>query len=171
MAIDIIIRNYESKDQERVLALIPELDTELSKRFDINPSPEEGIKYYKEHYLRENTKYSTFIASKDEKIAGFIIGHPTVDMAEIDHLDVLPISSDWLPDDYYVAMTFVSQSYRNQGISKELKIKLVEYARECGHKEIWSYVGKWNEHSVKANRSLGFQEQEQDKRYRFSLKL
>jgi GNAT superfamily N-acetyltransferase len=108
----------------------------------------------------------------DGKIVGYLMGFPSVGAPEVDSMyDDLPVSSGQVPPEFYLQITFVSKPYRNQGISKMLHKKIIEYAREQGHKELYACIAKWNEAEISVIKSLKFEIKDLGYRYRLSLKL
>ncbi len=131
-----------------------------------------GEKNYRYRYLNPDNKYKVFVAVVDDKIVGYLMGYPSVGAPEVDRMyDELPVSSDSVPPEFYLQITFVSKPYRNQGISTELHKKIIEYARRQGHKEVYACIAKWNTPEIKVIKSLKFDVKDLGYRYRLSLKL
>jgi len=171
MAVNAKIREYKPDDMEQVLALVKELEEEMAEKF-----PNVAIKSaewdYKTRYLQPGNKYKTFVAEVDGKIVGYLIGFPSVSAPEVDRMyDDLPVSPGQVPPEFYLQITFVSKPLRNQGISKMLHKRIVEYAREQGHKELYACIAKWNEAEISVIKSLKFNIKDLGYRYRLSLKL
>jgi len=171
MALNVNIREYRPEDLEQVLDLVKELEAEMAERF-----PSIKIKSaewdYKTRYLQPGNKYKTFVAEVDGKIVGYLIGYPSVSAPEVDRMyDDLPVSPGHVPPEFYLQITFVSKPHRNQGISKELHKRIVEYAREQGHKELYACIAKWNEAEISVIKSLKFKIKDLGYRYRLSLEL
>lgn len=165
------IRKYKEKDLKQVLELVKELESELEEKFT-NVKLKSGIDDYKNRYLKPGNKYKTFVACRDDKIAGFLMGYPSLGAPEIDNMyDVLPISTDRAAPEFYLQITFVSKKYRNQGISKKLHKHVIEYARKKGHKEVYACIAKWNIPEIKVIESVQFEKKDLGYRYRLSLKL
>lgn len=171
MAVDAKIREYKPEDLEAVLQLVEELEAEMAEKFpDIKIKP--GKWTYKQRYLQPGNKYKTFVAELDGKIVGYLMGFPSVGAPEVDSMyDDLPVSSGQVPPEFYLQITFVSKPHRNQGISKMLHKRIVEYAREQGHKELYACIAKWNEAEISVIKSLKFEIKDLGYRYRLSLKL
>jgi GNAT superfamily N-acetyltransferase len=165
------IREYRPEDLEQVLALVRELEVEMAERFpDIKIK--EGQWDYKTRYLQPGNKYKTFVAELNGKIVGYLIGFPSVGAPEIDRMyDDLPVAPGEIPPEFYLQITFVSKPFRNQGISKMLHKRIVDYAREQGHKELYACIAKWNEAEISVIKSLKFHIKDLGYRYRLSLKL
>jgi GNAT superfamily N-acetyltransferase len=85
--------------------------------------------------------------------------------------DILPVSPKWTPPEFFLQITFVSKSFRNQGISKGLHKIIIEYARKQGHKEVYACIAKWNVPEIKVIRSLKFKLKDLGYRYRLTLKF
>jgi len=171
MAIDVKIREYKPVDLEQVLGLVKELEGEMAEKF-----PDIKIKAgkwdYKTRYLQPGNKYKTFVAELESKIVGYLIGYPSVGAPEVDRMyDDLPVTPGQVPPEFYLQITFVSKPFRNQGISKMLHKKIVDYAREQGHKELFACIAKWNEPEISVIKSLKFEIKDLGYRYRLSLKL
>jgi GNAT superfamily N-acetyltransferase len=165
------IRPYKQQDLEQVLDLVRELESELGNKFT-DVKLKSGIKDYKNRYLKSGNKYKTFVALIDNKVVGFLMGYPSLGAPEVDNMhDVLPVSSDWTTPEFYLQITFVSKPYRNQGISKKLHKKVIDYAREKGHKEVYACIAKWNFPEIKVIESIEFKKKDLGYRYRLSLKL
>lgn len=171
MTVNTKIREYEPKDLEDVLRLVKELEDEMAEKFpEIKIKPGEWD--YKTRYLYPGNKYKTFVAELDGKIVGYLIGYPSVGAPEVDRMsDDLPVTPGQVPPEFYLQITFVSKPHRNQGISKLLHKKIVEYAREQGHKELYACIAKWNEAEISVIKSLKFEIKDLGYRYRLSLKL
>ncbi|MFO7980281.1 MAG: GNAT family N-acetyltransferase [Candidatus Aminicenantes bacterium] len=165
------IRQYKQQDLEQVLDLVKELESELENKFS-DVKLKSGIENYKNRYLKPGNKYKTFVALIDNKVVGFLMGYPSLGAPEVDNMyDVLPVSSDWTTPEFYLQITFVSKPYRNQGISKKLHKKVIDYAREKGHKEVYACIAKWNSPEIKVIESIKFEKKDLGYRYRLSLKL
>jgi GNAT superfamily N-acetyltransferase len=127
---------------------------------------------YRNRYLNPDNKYKIFVAVVDDKIVGYLIGYPSVGAPEVDKMyDALPISSDKVPPEFYLQITFVSKPYRNRGISTKLHEEIIDYARKQGHKEVYACIAKWNTPEIKVIKSLKFDVKDLGYRYRLSLKL
>jgi GNAT superfamily N-acetyltransferase len=171
MALDIKIRKYQPKDLEQVLNLVRQLEAEMAKKFP-NIKIESGEPVYRYRYLNPENKYTTFVAQAGEKIVGYLMGFPSLGAPELDNMyDVLPVSPGSIPPEFYLQITFVSKSYRNQGISKKLHRKIIKYAKDQGHKEVYACIAKWNIPEIKVIRSLKFALKDLGYRYRLTLKL
>ncbi|HZX11465.1 MAG TPA: GNAT family N-acetyltransferase [Acidobacteriota bacterium] len=165
------IRPYKQQDLEQVLDLVRELESELENKFT-DVKLKSGVKDYKDRYLKSRNKYKTFVALIDNKVVGFLMGYPSLGAPEVDNMyDVLPVSSNWTTPEFYLQITFVSKLYRNQGISKKLHKKVIDYAREKGHKEVYACIAKWNFPEIKVIESIKFEKKDLGYRYRLSLKL
>jgi L-amino acid N-acyltransferase YncA len=171
MTLDAKIREYQSEDLEQVLELVKELESEMAERFpDIKIKAGEWD--YRKRYLQPGNKYKTFVAEVDGRIVGYLMGYPSVSAPEVDRMyDVLPVTPGQVPPEFYLQITFVSKPFRNQGISKMLHKRIVEYAREQGHKELYACIAKWNEAEISVIKSLKFEIKDLGYRYRLSLKL
>lgn len=171
MAINAKIRDYRPEDLEQVLKLVKELEDEMAEKF-----PDIKIKAgkwdYKQRYLQPGNKYKTFVAEVKSKIVGYLIGYPSVGAPEVDRMyDDLPVTPGQVPPEFYLQITFVSKPFRNQGISKMLHKRIVDYAREQGHKELFACIAKWNEPEISVIKSLKFEIKDLGYRYRLSIKL
>jgi GNAT superfamily N-acetyltransferase len=171
MAVNAKIREYRPEDLELVLELVKELEAEMAEKFpDITIKA--GERDYRSRYLQPGYKYKTFVAELEGKIVGYLIGYPSVGAPEVDRMyDDLPVMPGEVPPEFYLQITFVSKPFRNQGISKMLHKKIVEYAREQGHKELYACIAKWNEAEISVIKSLKFEIKDLGYRYRLSLKL
>jgi L-amino acid N-acyltransferase YncA len=171
MAEEAKIREYRSEDLEQVLGLVKELESEMTEKFP-NIKIKPGEWDYKTRYLQPGNKYKTFVAEMEGKIVGYLIGYPSVSAPEVDDMyDDLPVTPGHVPPEYYLQITFVSKPFRNRGISKMLHKRIVEYAREQGHKELYAIIAKWNEAEISVIKSLNFEIKDLGYRYRLSLKL
>jgi len=171
MALKVKIREYKPKDLEQLLGLVKELESELAERFK-DVKIKSGVEDYRNRYLKLGNKYKVFVALVDDKIVGYLMGYPSLGAPEVDNMyDILPVSSNWTPPEFFLQITFVSKPYRNQGISKKLHIEIIEYAREKRHKEIYACIAKWNLPEIKVIRSLKFHLKDLGYRYRLTLKL
>ncbi|MGB8952306.1 MAG: GNAT family N-acetyltransferase [Candidatus Aminicenantales bacterium] len=165
------IREYRPEDLEQVLELAKELEAELAERFK-TVRIKSGIKDYRNRYLKPGNKFKTFVAVVDNKIVGYLIGFPSLGAPEVDNMyDVLPVAPDWTPPEFYLQITFVSRPLRNQGISKKLHVRIIEYARKQGHKEVYACIAKWNLPEIRVIKSLKFHLKDLGYRYRLTLKL
>lgn len=171
MAVDAKIREYRPEDLDQVLFLVKELEAEMAERFP-NITIKPGEWDYKTRYLQPGNKYKTFVAEVEGKIVGYLMGYPSVSAPEVDRMyDDLPVTPGEVPPEFYLQITFVSKPFRNQGISKKLHMKVVDYAREQGHKELYACIAKWNEQEIAVIKSLKFHIKDLGYRYRLSLKL
>ncbi|UCE40292.1 MAG: GNAT family N-acetyltransferase [Candidatus Aminicenantes bacterium] len=171
MAVKAKIREYRPEDLDQVLELVKELEAEMAEKF-ANIKIKAGKWDYKQRYLQPGNKYKTFVAEVEGKIVGYLMGYPSVGAPEVDRMyDDLPVMPGQIPPEFYLQITFVSKPYRNQGISKMLHKRIVEYAREQGHKELYACIAKWNEAEISVIKSLKFEIKDLGYRYRLSLKL
>jgi GNAT superfamily N-acetyltransferase len=171
MAVKEKIREYRPEDLEQVLGLVKELEAEMAEKFP-NITIKAGELDYKKRYLQPDNKYKTFIAEVEGKIVGYLIGYPSVGAPEVDRMyDDIPVTPGQVPPEFYLQITFVSKPFRNQGISKMLHKRIVDYAREQGHKEVYACIAKWNEPEISVIKSLKFEIKDLGFRYRLSLKL
>jgi len=171
MAVKAKIREYRPEDMEQVLELVKELEAEMAEKFP-NITIKTGEWDYKKRYLQPGYKYITYVAEVEGKIVGYLIGYPSVGAPEVDRMyDDLPVIPGQVPPEFYLLITFVSKPFRNQGISKMLHKKIVDYAREQGHKEVYACIAKWNEPEISVIKSLKFEIKDLGYRYRLSLKL
>jgi GNAT superfamily N-acetyltransferase len=165
------IREYRPSDLKQILGLVRELEEELAGKFkDIQLKS--GIHDYKERYLKPGTKYKTFVAVVDKQVAGYLIGFPSLGAPEVDNMyDILPVSPQWTPPEFYLQITFVSKPFRNRGISKALHRKVIAYARKRGHREVYACIAKWNLPELNVIESFDFVKKDLGYRYRLTLKL
>lgn len=171
MGSEIKIREYQPGDLEQVLDLVRELESELAQKFK-DVRIKSGIEDYRNRYLKPGNKYKTFVALVDDKVVGYLMGYPSLGAPEVDNMyDILPVSSDWTPPEFFLQITFVSKPYRNQGISKKLHKDVIEYARGKGHKEVYACIAKWNIPEIRVIKSLKFKVKDLGYRYRLTLKL
>ena len=171
MALDVKIREYKPKDLEQVLVLIRELESELAEKFK-DVKIKSGIDDYRNRYLKTGNKYKIYVAVVGSKVVGYLMGYPSLGAPEVDNMyDILPISPKWTPPEFFLQITFVSKPFRNQGISKSLHKKIIEYARKRGHKEVYACIAKWNVPEIKVIRSLKFKLKDLGYRYRLTLKF
>lgn len=171
MELEVEIREYKKEDLEQVLELVRELEIELAEKFK-SVEIKSGVEDYRNRYLNPRNKYKTFIAVVNDKVVGYLMGYPSLGAPEIDNMyDILPISPDWTPPEFYLQITFVSKPYRNQGISKKLHKEILTYVMDQGHKEVYACIAKWNIPELKVIRSFKFKEKDLGYRYRLSLKL
>jgi len=171
MALDVKIREYKPKDLEQVLVLIRELESELAEKFK-DVKIKSGIDDYRNRYLKTGNKYKIYVAVVGSKVVGYLMGYPSLGAPEVDNMyDILPISPKWTPPEFFLQITFVSKPFRNQGISKSLHKKIIEYARKRGHKEVYACIAKWKVPEIKVIRSLKFKLKDLGYRYRLTLKF
>lgn len=171
MDTEIEIREYEPEDLDQVINLVLELESEMAEKFP-DVAIKSGEADYRNRYLDPNNKYKVFVAVVGDKIVGYLMGYPSVGAPEVDNMyDALPVSPDSVPPEFYLQITFVSKSFRNQGISKKLHKEIIEYARNQGHKEVYACIAKWNTPEIKVIKSLKFDVKDLGYRYRLSLKL
>jgi GNAT superfamily N-acetyltransferase len=171
MTIEAKIREYRSKDLEQMLDLVRELESELAEKFK-DVKIKSGIDDYRKRYLKPGNKYKTFVAVVDGKVVGYLMGYPSLGAPEVDNMyDILPVTSKWTPPEFFLQITFVSKPYRNQGISKALHKRIIEYAQKQGHKEVYACIAKWNIPEINVIRSLKFKLKDLGYRYRLTLKL
>jgi L-amino acid N-acyltransferase YncA len=165
------LREYRPEDLEQVLELVRELESELEEKFK-TVQIQSVLDDYRNRYLKPGNKYKTFVAITDDKVVGYLMGYPSLGAPEIDRMyDVLPLSPGSIPPEFYLQMTFVSKLYRNRGISKGLHIKIIVYAKNQGHKEVYACIAKWNLPEIKVIRSLRFHLNDLGYRYRLTLKF
>ncbi len=171
MALDVKIREYKPKDLDQVLVLVKELESELAEKFK-DVKIKSGIEDYRNRYLKPGNKYKIYVAVVDDKVVGYLMGYPSLGAPEVDNMyDILPVSTKWTPPEFFLQITFVSKPFRNQGISKSLHKKIIEYARKQGHKEVYACIAKWNVPEIKVIRSLKFKLKDLGYRYRLTLKF
>lgn len=171
MALDVKIREYHPEDLEQVLELVKELESELAEKFT-DVKIKSGIDDYRNRYLSPGNKYKTFIAVVSNKVVGYLMGYPSLGAPEVDNMyDILPVSSNWTPPEFFLQITFVSRPYRNQGVSKKLHKEIIKYVKKKGHKEVYACIAKWNIPEIKVIRSLKFKLKDLGYRYRLTLKL
>lgn len=169
--VDVRVREYRPQDEKQVLKLVEELEAELAEKFR-DVQIKSGIEDYKKRYLKVSNKYKVFVALVGRKIVGYLMGYPSLGAPEIDNMyDILPVSPCWTPPEFYLQITFVSKSFRNQGISKMLHREIIAYARKKGHKEVYACIAKWNIPEIKVIKSLKFRVKDLGYRYRLTLKL
>ena len=165
------IREYRPKDLEGVIDLVKELEAELAEKFK-DVRIKSGIKDYRNRYLKIRNKYKTFVAVVEDKVVGYLMGYPSLGAPEVDNMyDILPVSSNWTPPEFFLQITFVSKPFRNRGISKTLHREIIEYVKKQGHKEVYACIAKWNIPEIKVIRSLKFKLNDLGYRYRLTLKL
>jgi GNAT superfamily N-acetyltransferase len=171
MGLEVEIREYQAEDLEQVLDLVRELESELALKFP-DVKIKSGIEDYRNRYLKPENKYKVFVALVDNKIAGYLMGYPSLGAPEVDNMyDILPVSSDWSPPEFFLQITFVSKRFRNQGISKKLHKEIIEYARRKEYKEVYACIAKWNIPEIKVIKSFKFKLKDLGYRYRLTLKL
>jgi len=171
MDLKIKIRECHSGDLEQVLDLVRELESELAQKFK-KVKIKSGINDYRTRYLKPGNKYKTFVALVDDKVIGYLMGYPSLGAPEVDNMyDILPVTSDWTPPEFFLQITFVSKPFRNQGVSKKLHKEIIEYARKQGHKEVYACIAKWNLPELKVIKSFKFHQKDLGYRYRLSLRL
>ena len=171
MSINVKIRKYQPKDLEQVLMLVKELEADLGEKFkDVKIIS--GLDNYRNRYLMPGNKYITFVAVVKSKVVGYLMGYPSLGAPEVDNMyDILPVTSNWTPPEFFLQITFVSKSFRNQGISKRLHREIIEYARKQGYKEVYACIAKWNIPEIKVIQSLKFNLKDLGYRYRLTLKF
>ena len=168
---DITVRKYTDADLDQVLRLVQEMEEELAEKFP-KVKIKSGIDDYRRRYLKSGNKYKTFVAEIGGSIVGFLMGYPSLGTPEIDTMyDILPVSPDWTTPEFYLQITFVSLPYRGRGVSKQLHKRIIQYAREQGHKEVYACIAKWNFPELHVISSLKFKKKDLGYRYRLSLKL
>lgn len=171
MGLEAKIREYKEKDLVQIINLVRELESELAEKFK-SLEIKSSVKDYKNRYLKPGNKYKTFVAVVDDKVVGYLMGYPSLGAPEIDNMyDKLPIPPGKITPEFYLQITFVSKSYRNQGISKKLHREVIKYARKQGHREVYACIAKWNIPEIKVIRSLRFHLKDLGYRYRLALKL
>lgn len=171
MSSNVKVRPYQPKDLEQVLALVKELEAEMAEKFK-DVKIKSKVEDYRHRYLKPGNKYKTFVALIDGKVVGYLMGYPSLGAPEIDNMyDILPISPNWTPPEFYLQITFVSKPYRNQGISKALHREIIDYVKKKGHKEVYACIAKWNFPELKVIQSLKFRRKDLGYRYRLSLRL
>jgi len=100
------------------------------------------------------------------------MGYPSLGAPEVDNMyDILPVSANWTPPEFFLQITFVSKPFRNQGISKKLHREIIKYAKKQGYKEVYACIAKWNIPEIKVIKSLKFKLKDLGYRYRLTLKL
>lgn len=171
MASKVKIREYRPEDLEGILGLVKELEAELAEKFK-DVRIKSGIKDYRNRYLKPGNKYKTFVAVVEDRVVGYLMGYPSLGAPEVDNMyDILPVSSNWIPPEFFLQITFVSKPFRNRGISKALHREIIEYVKKQGHKEVYACIAKWNLPEIKVIRSLKFKLKDLGYRYRLTLKL
>ena len=171
MSLEVKVREYKPDDLEQVLGLVEELESELAQRFP-DVKIKSGIDDYRNRYLKPGNKYKTIVALVGDQIVGYLMGYPSLGAPEVDNMyDILPVSAAWIPPEFFLQITFVSQPFRNQGISKKLHKEIIEYAREKGYKEVYACIAKWNIPEIKVIKSFKFKLRDLGYRYRLTLKL
>jgi GNAT superfamily N-acetyltransferase len=165
------IRKYQPKDLEQVLMLVKELEADLGEKFkDVKIIS--GLDNYRNRYLMPGNKYITFVAVVKSKVVGYLMGYPSLGAPEVDNMyDILPVTSNWTPPEFFLQITFVSKRLRSQGISKKLHREIIEYARKQGYKEVYACIAKWNIPEIKVIQSLKFNLKDLGYRYRLTLKF
>ena len=171
MDLKVKIREYRPGDLKQVLNLVKELESELAQIFP-DVKIKSGIKDYRDRYLKPGHKYKTFVAQVEDKVVGYLMGYPSLGAPEVDNMyDILPTSTKWTPPEFYLQITFVSKQFRNQGISKKIHKKVLEYAKKKGYKEVYACIAKLNIPEIKVVRSFKFKMKDLGYRYRLTLKL
>ena len=165
------VRNYRMSDLTNVLVLVREFESELARKFP-EVRIQSGLRNYRTRYLKPGTRYETFVAEAGGRIIGYMIGRPSLGSPEVDNMyDVLSGSPRWKPPEYYFQITFVSEPFRNKGVSKALHRKAIEHARRKGYREIHACIAKWNLPELAVIESCNFVRLDLGSRYRLSLKL
>lgn len=165
------VRNYRMSDLTDVLVLVRELEAELARKFP-EVRIQSGLGNYRNRYLKPGTRCETFVAEAGGRIIGYMIARPSLGSPEVDNMyDILSGSARWKPPEYYLQITFVSEPFRNKGVSKALHRKAIERARRKGYKEIYACIAKWNRPELAVIESCGFVKLDLGSRYRLSLKL
>jgi len=165
------VRKYRPADLTQVLGLVRELEAELARKYP-EVKIQSGLRNYRTRFLKPGTRYETFVAVARGRILGYMIGRSSLGSPEVDLMyDVVSASARWKPPEYYLQITFVSEPFRNRGISKALHQKVVEHARRNGYQEIYACIAKWNESELAVIQSCGFVKRDLGSRYRLSLKL
>ena len=165
------VRNYRPSDLSDVLVLVREFESELARKFP-EVLIQSGLRNYRTRYLKPGTRYETFVAEAGGRIIGYMIGRPSLGSPEVDNMyDVLSGSPRWKPQEYYLQITFVSEAFRNKGVSKALHRKAIEQARRKGYKEIYACIAKWNLPELAVIESCSFVRLDLGSRYRLCLKL
>lgn len=168
---DVKVREYKPRDLKQVLQLVRELESELAEKFT-DVTIKSGIENYRNRYLKRGNKYKTFVAVADKKVVGFLMGYPTLGAPEVDNMyDIMPKTTKWTPAEFFLQITFVSKPHRNQGISKELHKKTLDYAQTQGFKEVYACIAKWNTPEIKVIKSFKFKMKDLGYRYRLTLKF
>ena len=168
---DIKVREYKPRDMKPVLSLVRELESELAEKFP-DVTIKSSIEDYKSRYLRRGNKYKMFVALVDKKIVGFLMGYPSLGAPEVDNMyDILPVTAKWTPAEFFLQITFVSKSFRNQGVSTLLHKITLEYAKDQGYKEVYACIAKWNTPEIKVIKSFKFKMKDLGHKYRLTLKF
>ncbi len=151
--------------------LVKELEADLGEKFkDVKIIS--GLDNYRNRYLMPGNKYITFVAVVKGKVVGYLMGYPSLGAPEVDNMyDILPVTSNWTPPEFFLQITFVSKSFRNQGISKRLHREIIEYVKKKGYKEVYACIAKWNIPEIKVIQSLKFNLKDLGYRYRLTLKF
>jgi GNAT superfamily N-acetyltransferase len=156
---------------DHVLVLVRELEAELARKFPAIRI-QSGLKDYRSRYLNPRTRYETFVAEAEGRIIGYMIGRPSLGSPDVDNMyDVISGTSVGKLPEYYLQITFVSEPFRNKGVSKALHRLVIEHARRRGYKEVYACIAKWNLPELAVIKSCDFVRLDLGSRYRLSLKL
>jgi len=170
-ALRVKIREYRPEDLAQMLDLVRELEAELGERFP-DVQIKTSVDEYAERFLKPGTKYKTFVAEVKGRVAGYLIGYPSLGAPEVDNMfDILPLSSGRTPPEFYLQITFVTRTLRNRGISKALHKTTIEYAHRQGHREVYACIAKWNLPELSVISSFDFVKKDLGYRYRMTLKF
>jgi len=165
------VRAFRPADRDGVLVLVRELEAELARKYP-GVRIESGLRTYKSRYLKPGTRYEPFVAEVRGRIIGFMIGRPSLGSPDVDNMyDVVSGAAGGKLPEYYLQITFVSEPFRNRGISKALHRLVIEHARRQGFREVYACIAKWNLPELSVIESCGFVRLDLGSRYRLSLKL
>jgi len=99
--------------------------------------------------LLKDPENIVYLVTSENKCAGYIHGYRCCDP---------DCRGDGVRTAIYVNDAFVSKDYRNCGIFKKMKTKIMEHAQEVGLKRVFSDVPLKYNFCIRANRSLGLNE-------------
>jgi ribosomal protein S18 acetylase RimI-like enzyme len=155
MRSDIIYRPYTKSDQTAVQELLKGLVREIAK---LNPSRlSEPLPEYSSTYLTrivkliEQNEGIMILAEDHGNLVGYGIGHLREE-AETDHLEFHPIRTGYIPD------VFVLNTYRNQGVGKEIINLIEQYFRGQQYDFVELSVLVKNSPAHELYKKLGYQD-------------
>jgi predicted GNAT superfamily acetyltransferase len=162
MSLDIILRKFAEEDAADLIAL------SIERQPGATIEEIEEMRKYLCDFHQNPSSTTYFVAEKNGKLIGYIMGMPMKDFEKEDPL----LEKVHDPEvTYYCQDVFVTETERRKGVSKMLYRVIMNYALEEGYKEIAAVVTKDNEPSIMLHRSFGMTEESIDRSIIFKLQL